>query len=356
MKRVIVDHFGGPEVLRVVETDDPRPGSGEVRVRVLAAGVSYTDAMLRAGTYLGVPKPPFTPGYELVGVVEELGPGCERLGVGDRIGALTVWGADAERVCVPEVNAVEVPEDLDPAEVVSLVFTYMTAYQLLHRTAKVKRGEMVLVHGAAGRVGTAVLELGAVAGLRLFGTCSARDRAAVERLGAVAIDYRNEDFLARLHELPERGVDVVLDGLGGKISLRSFRALRPGGRLVIYGHSSTISHGHRSWRGWIEWYAATATVGLWGLLSPSRQVSAYRIQKLREGHQVLPVGSRRPLPVGGGPRDPAWFREDFLVLLELLRRGEIHPIVAERLPLADARRAHELLEKSASVGKLVLVP
>ncbi len=172
----------------------------------------------------------------------------------------------------------------------------------------------------------------------------------------MAIDYRSEDFLARLHELPERGVDVVLDGLGGKISLRSFRALRPGGRLVIYGHSSTISHGHRSWRGWIEWYAATATVGLWGLLSPSRQVSAYRIQKLREGHQVLPVGSRRPLPVGGGPRDPEWFREDFLVLLELLRRGEIHPIVAERLPLADARRAHELLEKSASVGKLVLVP
>jgi NADPH:quinone reductase-like Zn-dependent oxidoreductase len=356
MKRVIVDHFGGPEVLRLVEEDDPRPGPGEVRVRVLAAGVSYTDAMLRAGTYLGVPKPPFTPGYELVGVVEELGPGCERLHAGDRIGALTVWGADAERVCLPEANAVEVPKDLDPVEVVSLVFTYMTAYQLLHRTAKVKRGEMVLVHGAAGRVGTAVLELGAVAGLRLYGTCSARDRGAVERLGAVAIDYRNEDFLARVHELPERGVDVVLDGLGGKMSLRSFRALRPGGRLVIYGHSSTIAHGYRSWRGWIEWYAATATVGLWGLLSPRRRVSAYRIQKLREGHQVLPVGSRRPLPVGGGPRDPEWFREDFLALLELLRRGEIHPVVAERLPLADARRAHELLEQSASVGKLVLVP
>jgi NADPH:quinone reductase len=161
MKRVIVDHFGGPEVLRVVEDDDHRPEAGEVRVRVLAAGVSYTDAMLRAGTYLGVPKPPFTPGYELVGVVEELGPGCSRLRVGDRIGTLTVWGADAERVCVPEANAVEVPEDLDPAEALSLVFIYMTAYQLLHRAAKVKRGETMLVHGAAGRVGTAVLELGA---------------------------------------------------------------------------------------------------------------------------------------------------------------------------------------------------
>src|SRR5919197_6463175 len=200
MKRVVVDHYGGPEVLRVVEdADDPRPGPGEVRVRVLAAGVSFTDSQLRAGTYIpGGPKPPFTPGYELVGVVEELGPGCSRLKVGDRIGALTVWGADAERVCVPEANAVDVPENLDPAEVVSLVFTYMTAYQLLHRTATVKSGEAVLVHGAAGRVGTAVLELGTLAGLRLYGACSARDRAALERLGAVAIDYQSEDFLARM--------------------------------------------------------------------------------------------------------------------------------------------------------------
>ncbi|KPK14508.1 MAG: Zn-dependent oxidoreductase, NADPH:quinone reductase [Myxococcales bacterium SG8_38] len=357
MKRVVVERFGGPEVLRVVEDDDPQPGPGEVCVRVLAAGVSFTDAQLRAGTYLGVPKPPFTPGYELVGVVEKLGPGCSRLRVGDRIGALTVWGANAERVCVPEMNAVEVPEDLDPAEVVSLMFTYMTAYQLLHRTAKVKRGETVLVHGAAGRVGTAVLELGALAGLRVYGTCSAHDRAAVERLGAVAIDYRSEDFLPRVRELSGRGVDVVLDGLGGRMSLRSFRALRPGGRLVVFGHYSTLVGGRKSWRGWMEWYAATASVALWGLLSPRRRVLAYRIQKLRAGHQVLPVGgSRRALPVGGGPRDPDWFREDFLALLELLRRGEIHPVVAERLPLSEARRAHELLESSAAKGKLVLMP
>jgi NADPH:quinone reductase len=355
MKRVVVDHFGGPEVLKVVQDDVPQPGQGEVRVRVLAAGVSFTDAQLRAGTYLGVPKPPFTPGYDLVGVVEELGPGCTRLRVGDRVAALTVWGADAERVCVLEANAVEVPADLDPAEVVSLVLTYMTAYQLLHRTAKVKRGETVLVHGAAGRVGTAVLELGALAGLRVYGTCSARDLAAVERLGAVAIEYQNEDFLARVRELPGKGVDVVLDGFGGALSLRSFRALRPGGRLVVFGHSATLVHGRKSWRGWIEWYAATASVALWGLLSPRRRVSAYRIQKLREGHQVIPRGSRHPLPVGGGPRNPEWFREDFRALLELLRDGKIHPVVAERLPLSEARRAHELLESAAAKGKLVLV-
>ena len=345
MKRVVVEQFGGPEVLRVVEQDDPRPGPGEVLVRVLASGVSFTDALIRAGTYLGGPKPPFTPGYELVGVVEELGPECARLREGDRVGALTVWGANAERVCVPEKYAVEVPEDLDPAEVVSLVFPYMTAYQMLHRTARVRSGEAVLVHGAAGRVGTAALELGAVAGLRLYGTAAARDLAAVERLGAAAIDYQNEDFLARVRELTDDGVDVVLDGIGGAVSLRSFRALRrgdplvgdPGGRLIMIGNYNTMVQGRKCWRGWMEWYPATAIVTLWGLLSPRRRVIGYRIQKLRIDHQD-------------------WFREDFLVLLELLRADKIHPVVAERLPLSQARRAHETLEGAAAKGKIVLVP
>lgn len=357
MERVLVDRYGGPEVIRVVQDDDPRPGPGEVRVRVLAAGVSFTDSLLRAGTYLGVPKPPFTPGYELVGVVDELGPGCARLRVGDRVAALTVWGADAERVCLPESSAVEVPDDLDPAEVVTLVLTYMTAYQLLHRMARVRSGESVLVHGAAGRVGTAVLELGALAGLQLFGTAATRDLQAVTRLGAVAIDYQHEDFLARVRSLPGQGVDVVLDGMGGPLSLRSFRALRPGGRLVVFGHYSTLANGHKSWRGWAEWYASTAGVALWGLFSPGRKVMAYRIQRLREGHQVLPVSRRSAaLPVGGGPRDTEQFREDFAALLKLLRAGRIHPVVAERLPLSQARHAHELLETSAEKGKLVLVP
>jgi NADPH:quinone reductase len=346
MKRVVVDHFGGPEVLKVVEEDDPRPGEGEVRVRVLAAGVSFTDALIRAGTYLGGPKPPFTPGYELVGIVEELGRGCSTLREGDRVGALTVWGADAERVCVPEKYAVAVPEDLDPAEVVSLIFPYMTAYQMLHRTARVQRGETVLVHGAAGRVGTAALELGAVAGLRLIGTASANDREAVERLGAVHIDYRSEDFLARVRELTAgEGVDVVLDGIGGNVSLRSFRALRagdqvtgdPGGRLVMIGNYNTLVQGKKSWRGWLEWWPATAAVWVWGTLSSRRRVMGYRVQKLRIPHQD-------------------WFQEDFQVLLELLRAGKIHPVVAERLPFSDARRAHEMLESTAATGKLVLVP
>jgi NADPH2:quinone reductase len=346
MKRVMADRYGGPEVLNVVEVADPRPGPGEIRVRVLAAGVSFTDAQIRAGTYLGGPKPPFTPGYELVGIVDELGPGCARLHVGDRVGALTVWGADAEEVCVPEQYAVEVPEDLDPGEVVSLIFPYMTAYQMLHRTARVATGETVLMHGAAGRVGTAVLELGAAAGLRMIGTASSRDREAVERLGATWIDYRNDDFLRRVRELTNgKGVDVAIDGIGGRVSLRSFRALRrgdavtgdPGGRLIVMGNYNTLAQGQKSWRGWLEWWPATAITWIWGMLSTRRRVSGYRIQMLRTRHQD-------------------WFQEDFHALLDLLRAGKIHPAVAERLPLSEARHAHELLESSAAKGKLVLVP
>ena len=124
--------------------------------------------------------------------------------------------------------------------------------------------------------------------------------AAVERLGAVAIDYRNEDFLARMRELTgSEGVDVVLDGFGGALSIRSFRALRPGGRLVVFGHSGTVAHGRKSWRGWINWYATTATVSLWGLLSPRRRVLVYRIQKLREGHQVASREPASPSASGG---------------------------------------------------------
>jgi NADPH:quinone reductase len=336
MKRVIIDRFGGPEVVSVVDESNPRTGPGEVRVRVLASGVSLSDAQMRAGTYLGGPKPPFTPGYELVGVVDELGEGCSRLRVGDRVGALTQWGANAERVCVPEKYAVEVPEDLDPAEVLSLVFIYMTAYQMLHRAANAKSGERVLVHGAGGRVGTAVLELAAAAGLSVYGTASAHDGATIERMGAVAIDYRNQDFLARVRELTGDGVDIVLDPFGGRMALRSFRALRAGGRLVIYGRQNTISHGRKNWPGVFEWYVGTALVVLWGLLSPRRRVLAYRIQKMRIPHQD-------------------WYREDFRALLELLRQGKIHPVVAERLSLDDARKAHEMLESSAATGKLVLV-
>jgi NADPH:quinone reductase-like Zn-dependent oxidoreductase len=207
----------------------------------------------------------------------------------------------------------------------------------------------VLVHGAAGRVGVAALELGAVAGLRLFGTASARDRERVEQLGAVAIDYRNEDFLAEVRERAG-GVDVVVDSLGGPISLRSFRALRPGGRLVVFGRYDTLKDGRKDWPAVARWWTAIVAVWLWSKLSRRRRVFPYHVQKWRD------KALRRDGAVGGEPMDADEFREDFAAMVQLLREGRIHPTVAERLPLSDARRAHELLESSASRGKLVLVP
>ena len=313
MRRVVVDHYGGPEVLEVVEAEDPRPGPGEVCVRVLAAGVSFTDALIRAGTYLGVPKPPFTPGYELVGVVEEVGPGCTRLRVGDRIGALTVWGADAERVCVPEADAVEVPEDLDPAEVVNLVFTYMTAYQLLHRTARVSTVRRCWCTARPAGWAPRSSSSGRWPGCACTGPLGARPRRGpAARRGGDRLPQRGLPGAGARAD--GDGVDVVLDGFGGVLSLRSFRALRPGGRLVVYGHYSTLAHGRKSWRGWIEWYAATAAVALWGLLSPGRRVLAYRVQKVREAT----VFQRRRALRRRRPPQPGWFREDFRALLGLL--------------------------------------
>jgi NADPH2:quinone reductase len=337
MRRVVVDRYGGPEVLTVVTDDEPIPGPGEVSVAVLAAGVSFTDSLLRAGTYPGGPQPPFTPGYEIVGVVTGIGAGCTTVSIGDHVAALLVWGGYAETVCIAESLAVKVPDDVDPAVLVSLIFPYLTAYQLLHRAARIRLGETVLYHGAAGRVGVGVLELAGPAGVTVYGTASGSDCALVERLGGVAIDYTRHDFLRYVRRLPGGGVDVAFDGIGGALSYRSFRALRRGGRLILFGHQSTVCNGRRDARRLAEFYAWAVAVLAIGLATPHKRVGIYRIAKLRDQH-------------------PDWFRQDLQQLIHLLRDGTIHPVVAERIPLSEVRRAHELLGSSAAKGKIVLTP
>ena len=187
--RVIVTHYGGPDALRVVEEECPEPKNGEVRVRVLAAGVSLPDVMMREGIHPETPSLPFTPGWDLVGVVERLGDGVSGIEPGQIVAALPISGAYAEFVCLPQRELVPVPSGLDAAEAVSLVLNYVTAYQMLHRSVKVRPGQRVLIHGAAGGVGTALLQLGRLAGLEMYGTCSPRGAAAVSALGAIPIDY-----------------------------------------------------------------------------------------------------------------------------------------------------------------------
>src|SRR5262245_34379076 len=180
--RIVVTHYGGPDVLQVIEEERPEPKEGEVRVRVLAAGVSLPDLMMCQGIHPETPRLPFTPGWDLVGVVDRLGPGISGIEPGQMVAALPISGAYAEYVCLPQRELVPVPSGLDAAEAVSLVLTYVTAYQMLHRSARVRSGQRVLIHGAAGGVGSALLQLGRIAGLEMYGTCSSRASSAVSDL------------------------------------------------------------------------------------------------------------------------------------------------------------------------------
>jgi NADPH2:quinone reductase len=187
--RIVVTHYGGPDALQVLEEECPNPKGGEVRVRVLAAGVSLPDLMAREGIHPETPRVPFTPGWDLVGVVDRVADGISGIQPGQMVAAMPISGAYAEFVCLPQRELVPVPSGLDAAEAVSLVLNYITAYQMLHHSARVRLGQRVLIHGAAGGVGTALLQLGRLAGLEMYGTCSSRGASAVSDLGGIPIDY-----------------------------------------------------------------------------------------------------------------------------------------------------------------------
>ena len=341
--RIIVTHYGGPDALRVVEEDCPEPKDGEVRVRVLAAGVSLPDLMMREGIHPETPPLPFTPGWDLVGVVDRLGAGISKIEPGQIVAALPISGGYAEFVCLPQCELVLVPSGLDAAEAVSLVLNYVTAYQMLHRSAKVRPGRRVLIHGAAGGVGSALLQLGRLAGLEMSGTCSSRGASAVSELGGIPIDYEHVDFVNEIYRRTGEGVDVVFESIGGTHIWRSRKALRPGGRVVAYGLTGALRGGRlasgRSGRR--HRFRAIVIFGVYiagGWLLPGRKrVVPYSIQWLKRLR-------------------PAFFRQDLIALFDLLRQQKIKPLIAQRLPLAEARQAQELLGKGGVTGKIVLVP
>jgi NADPH2:quinone reductase len=341
--RIIVTRYGGPDALQVIEEACPAPADGEVRVRVLAAGVSLPDILAREGVHPETPRPPFTPGWDLVGEVDRLGGGVSGIETGEIVAAMPISGAYAEFVCLPQSELVPVPTGLDPAEAVSLILNYVTAYQMLHRSARVRPGQHVLIHGAAGGVGSALLQLGSLAGLTMYGTCSARGASAVADLGGIPIDYQNQDFVKEVQRLTNEGVDAVFDPIGGTHLWHSREALRPGGRVVGYGLSTSLRGGGltSSHPGRRQRFRGTARFGLYivgGLLLPGRKrVVPYSIQSLKR-------------------LKPALFRQDLITLFDLLRQQKIRPLIAQRFPLAEARQAHELLAQGGVIGKLVLVP
>lgn len=331
--RVVVSRHGGPEVLQVVEEALPEPQAGEVRIKVLAAGVSAYDLMFRrSGALPGTPRPPFTLGEDVVGVVDALGEGVSTLAAGQMVAGgtfcLGLGGGYCEYLCLPASELVPVPAGVDPAEAVCLVVNYLTAYMVMHRVADVRSGERVLIHGAAGGVGTALLDLGRLAGLEMYGTASQRNHELVSARGATPIDYHSEDFVERVRSLTGDGVDVVFDPIGGARQLwHSYRALRKNGRLIWFGVAAAKQNGLR-------------VIPLTLLM---RMVLA-----------LIPGGKKAPLTPDLS-KDNAWYRDKLAELLDLLAAKKIEPVVAARIPLAEAARAHELLERGGYAGKVVLV-
>jgi NADPH:quinone reductase-like Zn-dependent oxidoreductase len=327
-KRIIVSSFGDASFLQLVEDEVPHPQSGQVRVKVLAAGVANGDILRRRGNF--APSPPFVLGYDLVGVVDSVGQGVSAIAEGQMVASLPLTGSYAEYICLPEIELVPLPDEVDPVAAVCLVLNYVTAYQILYRAAKVKTGERILIHGAAGGVGTALLQLATLNGMEMYGTASRGKHDLVSRLGATPIDYTTEDFVERIKALTTTGVDVVCDPIGGLSLARSYKSLRRGGRLISYGVQAIYKEGKARTIG------GMVLIPFYNLLPDGKSVRLYNV--------TLPKYS-----------SPALCRQDMAQVFDLWLHGKIEPIVAAQFPLIEAARAHELLESGSVMGKIVLI-
>src|SRR5215472_3603139 len=326
---VQVRRFGDADGLAVVDAPLPVAGRGEVRVRALASGLEYTDVVIRRHLYpqTSARRPPFVLGYDVVGEIDQLGDGVSGFQPGDRVADMTVLGSNAAYRTLRADSLTRVPADVDAAEAATLILSWTTAYQLLHRAARVEQGQRVLVQGAA--VAQALLVLGGMAGLELWGTARAEHAALIRELGATPIDYRREDFTRVL----PAGFDVVFDGIGEDGFRRSFAALKPGGLLCAYGYSAGVQ-AQRRMATMLMWIAR---LYLWRWLPGGKRARFYSINLMRAQH-------------------PAWFREDLERLFGLLVTGTIRPRVAERISFDRVAEAHRRIEAGGLDGKLVLCP
>lgn len=327
--RVRLDAFGGPENLALETVANlPEPRDGEVRVRVLVTSAAFTDVMIRKGMYPDVTeKPPLTPGYDMVGIVDKAGVGANRFRLGDRVADLTTIGAYAEHMCLPEDRLTPVPAGVSDVAALGMILSAVTPFQMLHRVAKMRAGQSLLVHGAGGAVGTAMLQLARDAGIAAFGTDAPTKHDLIRSLGATPSDADAPE--AALIATTGGGVDAVFDPLGSDSLSRSLHALKPGGLLVAFGfQNEVLGRGGSIPMDFVK-------LTLWDWLPNGHATAFYSIGAMRRKH-------------------PDWFRDDLAALFAMLVEGRIAPVVAEVLPLSEVRRAHERVEAGDVLGKLVL--
>jgi NADPH:quinone reductase-like Zn-dependent oxidoreductase len=341
-QQIVAMRRGGPQVLRQRTARLAAPGPGEVRVRMLAAGVAFADLMLREGLYpVDIPWPR-VPGYDIVGEIEAVGPAVpdadvpDAFAIGARVAAITVWGSYARHRLLPAAWCVPVPAALDPHQAGALLLNHLTALQMIRRVAQLEAGDSLLVHSAAGGLGSAVLDLGRLLGIRVLGLASAAKHDYVRKLGGEPIDYRNEDVEARVRALTEgAGVHAVFDAVGGAGLRRSYRLVRPSGVVVSYGALSVACSGRFDLAGAVAAMLRTPSFSAMRLLRESKGVHGYNVQIWRD-------------------QRAASYRSDLAQILEWAAAGRLHPQVAEVLPLEQAARAHRLLGEGSMRGKLLL--
>lgn len=323
--RVVATGRGGPEELQVVEEELPAPSAHEVWLQVLAAPVSLPDVEARYGRTPFPPRLPFTPGYAAIGEIEVVGEGVKAAEVGDRVAALLTYGGYAERLLARESQLIPMPASVDPVEAAPLILNYIVAYLCLHRDAQIRPGETVLIVGASGGIGTAFLDLGRSADLKMYALASEGKHGALEKYGSIPIDYRSQDFAEEVRRAEPEGIDAIFDGIGGEYISRGFPLLKPGGRFVTYANPLSLP----------RTFFQLAQVLLLDLFPNGRSASYYS------------TGRSRLNP------DP--FLEDWAELFRLLATGQIHPVIDSRFPIREAAAANRRLESGEVIGNIVLV-
>jgi NADPH:quinone reductase-like Zn-dependent oxidoreductase len=317
---------GGPEMLQTVELPVEHPGPGQLRVRVRAAGVGATDLAMLIGNYLFAPKIPFVPGHEAAGVVDAIGDGVSGFHLGQRVAALTVYGAFAELLVREAEHFLPVPDGVSDCDAAAVILSYVTAWQMIHRVAKVKPGRTALVTGAAGGVGTAALQLLRLAGLRTYGAASKAKHDTLRALGATPIDYRAGALDRLTRAVEPAGVDYVFDAVGGSNIGPCIGALRRGGTVVGFGF-----------------------MGAPGMLSKLAMFGNLFVGARLRGRRGAFYGITALYH-----KDPQPLREDLPKIFALLAEKKIDPLVTHTFALLEARRAIELLATGSVEGKIVL--
>ena len=336
--RVVMPGLVEPAGLEFATGPMPTPTSGQLLVTVEATGIAFAERMMRRGRYYGQPAFPFTPGYDLVGRVLEVGPDADKGLVGKRVATMTKTGAWATHAVVEARDSIVVPDGISPEDAETVVVNGVTAWQMLHRSAGAKPGQTILVFGANGGVGGILIQLAQHHGVKVIGAASPRHHAALRAAGVIPVDYSDPNLAATVRELAPAGVDAVFDNIGGETSRISFSLLARGGTLVTYAIlEAATGNGPLM----LPFMRAIGQAVLWSILPNGRRATFY---DLWAGHRSRPARFRRHL------------EEDLGAVFELLRDGTISANIAARFPLSEAVAAFELAESRTLNGKVILLP